>query len=65
LDSVNVSALALMVAVTLELGVGVLTAWPAWTIAAVAAVLSLRFRVNAAWVVVGAAAAGWVLSLLA
>jgi chromate transporter len=65
LDSTNVSALALMVAVTLELGTVVLTAWPAWVIAVVAAVLTLRFRVNAAWVVVGAAAAGWVLSALA
>jgi chromate transporter len=65
LDSINVSALALMVAVTLELGMVVLTAWPAWIIAALAAVLTLRFRVNAAWVVVGAAAAGWVLSALA
>lgn len=65
LDSINVSALALMVAVTLELGVVVLTAWPAWTIAALAAVLTLRFRVNAVWIVLGAAAAGWVLALLA
>jgi chromate transporter len=65
LDSINVSALALMVAVTLELGMVVLTAWPAWVIAAAAAVLTLRFRVNAAWVVVGAAAAGWALGVLA
>ncbi len=65
LDSINVSALALMVAVTLELGVVVMTSWAAWLIAAVAAVLTLHFRVNAAWVVVGAAAAGWVLSVLA
>jgi chromate transporter len=65
LDSINVSALALMVAVTLELGIVVLTSWPAWVIAAVAAVLTLRFGVNAAWIVTGAAAAGWVLSLFA
>jgi chromate transporter len=65
LDSINVSALALMVAVTLELGAVVLTAWPAWVIAALAAVATLRFRVNAAWVVVGAAAVGWLLSVLA
>jgi chromate transporter len=65
LDSINVSALALMVAVTLELGMVVLTAWPAWVIAVLAAVLTLRFRVNAAWVVVGAAVAGWALSALA
>jgi chromate transporter len=65
LDSINVSALALMVAVTLELGAVVMTSWTAWLIAAVAAVLTLRFRVNAAWVVVGAAAAGWALGVLA
>jgi chromate transporter len=64
LDSINVSALALMVAVTIELGAVVLTAWPAWAIAALAAVLTVYFRINAAWVVVGAAAAGWVLSVL-
>lgn len=65
LDSINVSALALMVAVTLELGAVVLTTWPAWAIGALAAVLTLRFRVNAAWVVAGAAAAGWALGALA
>ncbi len=63
LDSINVCALALMVAVTLELGVVVMTSWTTWLIAVVAAVLTLRFRVNAAWIVVGAAAAGWLLSL--
>ncbi|MGD8866034.1 MAG: chromate efflux transporter [Gemmatimonadales bacterium] len=65
LDSINVSALALMVAVTLELGAVVMTSWTAWLIAVGAAVLTLRFRLNAVWVVLGAAAAGWTLSVLA
>jgi chromate transporter len=62
LDAVNVAALALMVAVTLELAVGVLTSWPAWLIAIAAAVLALRFRVNAAWLVLGGAVLGWLLA---
>ncbi|NIR44272.1 MAG: chromate efflux transporter [Gemmatimonadetes bacterium] len=61
LDSVNVSALALMVAVTVSLGITVLTTWSAWAIALVAAVLTLRFKVNAAWLVIGGAVAGWLL----
>jgi chromate transporter len=62
LDAVNVAALALMAAVTLELAVGILTSWPAWLIAIPAAVLALRFRVNAAWLVLGGAVLGWLLA---
>lgn len=62
LDSVNVAAVALMAAVTIELGLGTLVSWPAWVIAALAAVLTLRFEVNAAWLVAGGAVVGWLLS---
>jgi len=62
LDAVNVAAVALMVAVTIELGVGTLVSWPAWVIAALAAVLALAYRVNAAWLVAGGAVLGWVLN---
>ncbi|MEX2465283.1 MAG: chromate efflux transporter [Gemmatimonadota bacterium] len=61
LDAVNVSALALMVAVTIELGIGVLTFWPAWLIALAAAFLVVRFRTNAVWLVLGGAVVGRVL----
>jgi chromate transporter len=61
LDSVSVAAVALMLAVTVELGVTTLTSWPAWTIAVLAAVLALRFKVNAAWLVVGGGLLGLVL----
>jgi chromate transporter len=61
LDAVNVVALALMVAVTIQLCVSTLTTWQAWLIAVLAAVAALRFRINAAWLVLGGAVLGWVL----
>lgn len=64
LDAVNASAVALMAVVTLRLGQSTLTSWQAWAIAAVAAVLVLRTKVNAAWLVAGGAAAGWGLTSL-
>lgn len=62
LDAVNVAALALMAAVTIELGVAVLTSWSAWVIAALGAVATVRYRLNAAWLVLGGAVLGWLLS---
>lgn len=58
LDAVNVSALALMVAVTIELGRSVLVSWPAWLIALLAAALVVRYRANAVWLVLGGAVVG-------
>jgi chromate transporter len=58
LDAVNVAAVGLMAAVTLELGAATLRSWPAWLIAALAAVAVLRFRVGAVWVVLGGAVLG-------
>ena len=58
LDAVNVAALALMATVTVELGMEVLTSWPAWLIVAAATVLTLVRRVNAAWLVLGGALVG-------
>ena len=62
LDAVNASAVALMAAVTLELGVDTLVSWPAWLIAAVAAVAALRYKVSAVWLVLGGAVVGWALA---
>lgn len=59
LDAVNVSAVALMAVVTLQLGASVLVGPVSVTIFAVATVLVLRFKVNAAWIVLGGAIAGW------
>ena len=65
LDAVNVSAVALMAAVTVKLGQATLTSWPAWLIAVAATLIGLRWKVNLAWVVVGGGVLGWLLSLLA
>jgi chromate transporter len=61
LDAVNVSSVALMAAVTLKLSQSALTAWPAWVIAFAAAVVSLVWKINAAWLVVAGAIMGWFL----
>jgi len=58
LDSVNVCAVALMLATTIDLGRTTLTSWPAWTIGVVATVLVVRFRVHSIWLVLGGAAIG-------
>ncbi len=64
LDGVNVAALALMAAVSLQLGHAALLDWTTIGIAAVSAVLLLRFRVNSAWLVLGGAVAGLAASAL-
>ncbi|MDZ7964682.1 MAG: chromate efflux transporter [Nostoc sp. DedSLP03] len=71
LDAVNVSAVALMVVTTLQLGTATLTLPQApfvdflgLAIAIVSAILAIHFRINAAWLVFGSAFIGWVASLL-
>jgi len=58
LDGVNVASLALMTAVTYELGRSALVDSLTWGAALVSAVLLLRFRVNSAWLVCGGAVLG-------
>ncbi|NNM31667.1 MAG: chromate efflux transporter, partial [Gemmatimonadetes bacterium] len=58
LDAVNASALALMVVVTLRLGATTLGSPFAWTVASLSALLIVKWRVNAAWIVVGAGVLG-------
>jgi len=64
LDAVNVSAIGLMVAVVAELAATTLTGWPAWVLAAGAAIAAVWWRVNPAWLVVGGAVLGWVFAAL-
>ena len=71
LDAVNVSAVALMVVTTLQLGVATLILPQApfvdllgLAIAIVSAILAIGFRINAAWLVFGSALIGWGISLL-
>jgi len=58
LDAVNVAAVGLMAAVTCQLGAATLRSWSAGLIATAAVVAVLRFRLNAAWIVVGGAVLG-------
>ncbi|QKQ74856.1 chromate efflux transporter [Nostoc sp. TCL240-02] len=71
LDAVNVSAVALMVVTTLQLGAATLRLPQApfvdflgLAIAIVSAILAIRFRINAAWLVFGSAFIGWGVTLL-
>ena len=72
LDAVNVSSVALMGVVTLNLSQTTLIKpaaafsidWLAGLIAISAAVLAIRFQINAAWLVLGGALIGWLFSVL-
>ncbi|MEH2009363.1 chromate efflux transporter [Nostoc sp.] len=71
LDAVNVSAVALMVITTLQLGAATLILPQApfidflgLAIAIVSAILVIRLGINAAWLVFGSALIGWGASLL-
>ncbi len=75
LDAVNAASIGLIAAVTLNLCGEIFFVWPesgrmpelqwqALLIAVIAAGAHFRFRVMAAWLVMGGAAAGWVLSLI-
>jgi len=69
IDAVNVSAIALMAVVTLQLAQTTLIIpertffdLPAMAIALIAGFLAIRFKVNSAWLVVGGALLGWLVN---
>jgi chromate transporter len=65
LDAVNVSALGLMVAVTLDLGQAVFTDWKAVLIAALSIFVTFRFgKIGSAWIIVGGALVGFLLKAI-
>jgi chromate transporter len=55
---VNVASLALMSAVTWDLGRAALIDLPTVLFAAAGAILLLRFKINSVWLVLGGAGAG-------
>lgn len=62
LESVNVAAVGIMLAVAVQLGVQVMNDWRASVIAICSALAMLIFRrVNPAWTVLGGALLGWLL----
>jgi len=58
LDGVNVAAVGLMAGVAWELGRAAVVDWFTALLAAVAAVVLIRFRVNSVWLVIGGGVAG-------
>ncbi len=58
LDGVNVASLALMAAVSYQLGRSAIVDWVTVVLTIASAVLLLRFRVNSAWLVLGGAIVG-------
>ncbi len=64
LDGINIAALALMTAVTIELAQASLIDWPTIVIAAVSLVLLLRFKLNSTWLIAGGALAGVAIFIL-
>ena len=58
LDGVNVASLALMAAVTYQLGHSAIVDWLTASLVIASAVLLLRFRINSAWLVLGGAVIG-------
>jgi chromate transporter len=69
LDAVNVSALALMLVVTIQLALATLGTpprldWAAVSIAIGSAILGIRFQVSSAWLVLGGALLGQIASSL-
>jgi chromate transporter len=64
LDGVNVASLALMTVVTIQLAHAALVDVPTAVMAGVAAVLLVRYKLNATWIVLGGAASGWLVHLL-
>ena len=64
LDGVNVGSLVLMATVTLQLGRSTLVDVPSVVIALASAVLLIRFKLSSTWVLLGGAAAGWVVSVI-
>lgn len=65
LDAVNISAVAIMIVVTIQLGQSVLTDWRAWLIAILSCVVFFNFKkVSVLWIVLGGALIGYLLGLI-
>jgi chromate transporter len=62
LDSINVSAVALMAGVTFKLAADALRGWPSWGLAALSLAALLRWKVSPAWVVLGGGIGGLALA---
>jgi chromate transporter len=64
LDGVNIASLALMAAVSYQLGRSAIVDWLTIGLAVASAFLLLRFRINSAWLVLGSALVGIVAQVI-
>jgi chromate transporter len=64
LDGVNASALGLMAAVTVQLGVASLTDLYTVAIVLISVILLFRYKINSTWLIAGGALAGFFISFL-
>ena len=64
LDGVNAASLAVMAVASAGIARSAMTGWPGVAIFVVAAVLLLRWRVNATWLVLGGAVVGLLLDVI-
>jgi chromate transporter len=64
LDGVNVAAIGLMAAVTIELGGSALVDGVTVVLAGIAAILLIRYKVNSTWLIIGGGIAGIVYRLV-
>lgn len=62
LDGVNVASLALMAAVTMQLGMASLVDLLTVALALAACILLFRYKINSTWLVLGGAIIGWLSS---
>jgi chromate transporter len=64
LNGVNAASLGLMLSVTLMLSATALVSWYSWVILTVSVMLIILTKTNTTWILLGSAAAGWLLSLI-
>ncbi len=64
LDAINVCSIGLMASAGVKLAFASVRDWHAGLIALIALALAFRWKVNSAWLVLGGAIAGWLLSLV-
>ncbi len=65
LDSVNIASVALMLAVTLQMGYTILIDWKTWTIVVLGFACLFQFKhLNSFWIIAGGAALGYMMNII-
>lgn len=59
LDGMNAAVVALILVVTVRLGIDALRGWPALVLFALSIVFLSRWKINSTWIIIGAAVLGW------